>query len=263
LNEIPGASCRLCAGPLRRSFSLRVLGRHEVAYLECQSCHSLQTEPPYWLPEAYRTNLAPLDTGAAQRVLNSHAASLIVCKTMGFRNVVDFGGGDGLLCRLLRDYGINCFVEDKYASDGYAQGFSTPNFATPDLILAFEVLEHLENPVSEIPALFDRKPAAILASTELYRGQGAEWWYLTPETGQHVFFYSAEGLKRMARQHDYRLWFIGRYILFVRSALDSSLRRRLLEILCNRVTIRFARAALSLIPNRGTERDFEALKLSA
>jgi len=56
------------------------------------------------------------------------------------------GIGDGLLCRLLRDYNVNCYVKDKYAVATYGQGFSELDFATPNLLLAFEVLEHFAAP---------------------------------------------------------------------------------------------------------------------
>ncbi len=132
--------CRLCEGPLIWTFNSVVLRKHDVAYYECQECKSLQTENPYWLDEAYHSSLSPLDTGAAQRVLRNLAAAFAVSKLFRINNAVDVGGGDGLLCRFLRDYGINCFMTDKYATPAYAQGFTNPDFESPDLIFGFEVL---------------------------------------------------------------------------------------------------------------------------
>src|SRR5690349_10770988 len=134
------ALCRLCDGTIELQFRLQVLGQFDVGYFRCQRCHSLQTERPYWLEQAYRANnLSNLDTGAAQRNLHNLAACWSIAKLLRLRNVLDVGGGDGLLCRLLRDYELNCFVRDKYASPTYAQGFDEPDFAQPDMIVAFEV----------------------------------------------------------------------------------------------------------------------------
>mgnify|MGYP001320862266 CR=1 FL=1 len=63
-------------------------------------------------------------------------------KFFGLKNVIDFGGGEGLLCRMLRDYGANCYVMDKYREPTYGEGFTEPDFKSPDLLLAFELLEH-------------------------------------------------------------------------------------------------------------------------
>jgi hypothetical protein len=56
--------------------------------------------------------LSYLDTGRAQRNLSDLAVCFFVSKLYKLKNIIDFGGGDGLLCRFLRDYGLNCFVKD-------------------------------------------------------------------------------------------------------------------------------------------------------
>src|SRR5688572_10641672 len=128
-------ACRLCGEHVAFVFLLKVLRSYDVSYYRCQHCGSLQTERPYWLEEAYRkNNLSILDTGAAQRNINNLAACYAVSKLLKAANVIDVGGGDGLLCRLLRDYEINCFVKDKYASPTYAQGYTEPDFKVPDLL---------------------------------------------------------------------------------------------------------------------------------
>ena len=45
-------------------------------------------------------------------------------------------------CAGCRDYDLNCYVKDKYATPTYAQGFTDQDFSVPDLIIGFEVLEH-------------------------------------------------------------------------------------------------------------------------
>ena len=61
------------------------------------------------------------------------------------KNVLDIGGGDGLFCRIMRDHFINCFSQDKFSKNIYAQHFEKPKFDNADLLTSFEVIEHLSN----------------------------------------------------------------------------------------------------------------------
>ena len=253
-------SCRLCGGDLRLEFSLRVLDKYDVDYLKCSNCDSLQTERPYWIQEAYTSNLSVLDTGAAQRNLANLAAAYSVSRLLRLNDVVDFGGGDGLLCRLLRDYGVNCFVNDRYASATYARGFTTPSFLRPGILLAFEVFEHFEDPCSDLKALFDTEPHAILASTEIYSGQGPEWWYFAPQTGQHLFFYSEKALHLIAESHDYTLLICSGRLLFLRQGLAGRTKGYFARILLQKHLLRLTSAAMRLLPASGVSNDFNALR---
>ncbi|MBK8108789.1 MAG: hypothetical protein IPK42_25465 [Betaproteobacteria bacterium] len=147
-------ACRLCGGAITPAFSTRVLGRYTVRYGLCGQCRSLQSESPYWLAEAYSRNLSSLDTGAAQRNLRNLAASYAVARIYAAHNLLDLGGGDGLLCRLLRDTGLNCHVRDRYAQPTYAQGFDRPDFEVPDMVTAFEIFEHLPEPAVDLAEFF-------------------------------------------------------------------------------------------------------------
>lgn len=253
--------CRLCGGPTAWQFSRLVLNRHDVGFFKCTTCHSLQTQQPYWLDEAYEHNLAALDTGAAQRNLTNLGAAVMTATTLRLRNILDFGGGDGLLCRLLRDYGFNCFLSDKYATATYAQAFTAPDFQRPDLVLAFEVFEHFANPAEDLEAVFALKPTALLATTELFRDQGATWWYLTPETGQHVFFYSPKAARVVAERYGYRVFVSGSYLVFIAKERSASLRELFLRAGLNRFGVRLLRTLLVAGPAPGREKDFEKLRL--
>jgi len=251
-------ACRLCGGALLERFGLTVLRKHTVRYHECQFCGSLQTEPPHWLEEAYASNLSDLDTGSGQRNLTNLAACFLVSRIFRANDVIDFGGGDGLLCRLLRDYAINCFVRDKHAAASYAQGFTQADFAVPQMLIAFEVMEHFAEPKVEWEQLFALGPRVLLASTTLYRRQGKDWWYLSPESGQHIFFYSERALQWIAQQHDCRVLVSGTFILFVRQSECSGMRLLLARLALNRYLCRLARAFIVLLPTPGVWADREA-----
>ncbi|MGF6093783.1 class I SAM-dependent methyltransferase [Pseudomonas sp. 18175] len=247
--------CRLCFGPLEKKFSQVILQKYDVKYYQCDRCGSLQTERPYWLDEAYSNkNLSSLDTGAAQRNMHNMAAVYAIAKLFGAKNAMDVGGGDGLLCRLLRDYEINCYVNDKYASPAYAQGFTVPDYTTPDIVLGFEVMEHFASPASDMEMLFKYQSNIILLSTELYTNQLEDWWYLVPDSGQHVFFYSKQSLQVLAEKYNYVVLNSGGFILFIRN--DASVfKKTLAKCLLKTRICRILKVLMGLLPAHGVAKD--------
>jgi hypothetical protein len=254
------AACRLCEGHLLPKFTGIVLHEYKVQYFECDRCGSLQTEVPYWLDDAYQSSRSSLDTGAVQRNLQNLAAAYLISKLFGVRDALDFGGGDGLLCRLLRDYNVNCYVKDKYAVPTYSQGFSEPDFAAPNLVLAFEVLEHFATPAKELEVLFQLRPKVLLASTGIYNQQREDWWYLASETGQHVFFYSEKAVQMIAERFGYSSLLSGGFVLFVRKPDHSTLKSIFARILLSRVVCRLLRGLILIMPAPGAWRDHLSAK---
>ena len=53
--------------------------------------------------------------------------------------VLDWGGGDGLLVRLLRDAGLDAYHHDRYADNLYAAGFEGDPTKRYSMVTAFEV----------------------------------------------------------------------------------------------------------------------------
>jgi len=248
--------CRLCNGMLTKLYSLKVLSKYNVNYYKCGDCKSLQTETPYWLDEAYSNkNLSYFDTGAIQRNLNNLAACLTISKLYKLKNVIDIGGGDGLFCRLLRDYNINCYVKDKYATPTYAQGFTEQNFSIPDLVIGFEVLEHFPNPNKDLDTLFSYTPKVLLLSTVIYTNENNDWWYLDPKSGQHVFFYSKQALEKIASKYNYNLIIIGSHILFIKHI--SKLKDIAAKFLLKKRIVHLIKAFVVLLPTPGVLRDHQ------
>jgi hypothetical protein len=252
--------CRLCGGAVARKFELTVLGAHRVGYSACEACGSLQSERPYWLHEAYAQSLSALDTGAGQRNLHNFALCYVLQRVFRVKTAVDVGGGDGLLCRLLRDLGVDAYVDDKYATPSYAQGFTRPGFAAPDLAIAFEVVEHFANPGEEWAALFALRARVWIVSTARYAGEGPDWWYLAPESGQHVFFYSERALRELGTRHGLETLVLGEHILYARPDELTLWRRRLLRLLFRPGLRRVIRALAVAAPTPGAWRDHLAMK---
>lgn len=222
--------CRLCGGEASHRFTLSLLGR-AVGYFNCAACGSLETEPPTWLAEAYawRPDRPNFDVGAAQRTLTNAGAVYATARLLGLKRLLDFGGGDGFLCRLMRDYGWDAYVHEPFGQLRYASDFAADLAPGFDLVSAFEVLEHLSDPAAELGRVLECQPTAVLATTRLYSGQGADWDYLAPEGGQHVFFYSERGLRDFVRGFGYAMAVIDGHLLFCRGGLPTGWRMAVLR----------------------------------
>jgi SAM-dependent methyltransferase len=109
---------------------------------------------------------------------------------------------------MLLNGGYDAWMADPYVPTP----FFAPERMIPDLadvpagsfdaVTAFEVLEHLPDP---LPTLRDLrrvlKPDGVMVvSTEIYRPgvHGPDWHYLSCEAGQHVMFWTREGFRRLA-----------------------------------------------------------------
>lgn len=241
-------SCRLCGAATSKAFCGRILEKYEISYFECDRCHSLQTERPYWLSEAYSGHhLATADTGAVMRGLNCQAILYAVARVLRFgrsARILDFGGGNGLLCRLLRDCGFEAEVADAYAINDFAQGFEDDGEPFP-IICAFEVAEHFSNPMEDMSHIFGRNPALVCLGTETYNGQDPSWWYLSPASGQHLFFYSHDGMASLASRYGYSYFRTGNIHLFL-NRLFTRAETALLGYFLRDRRLKWTRAYLAL-----------------
>ena len=250
-------TCRLCGAGTTWAFNGVMLSKYEVAYHTCTGCGSLQTEPPHWLNEAYSDPTARIDPGAARRTLDCFVLVDIVARLFKCRTLLDFGGNTGFLCRLLRDRGYSAYSFDRHVTPTYVPQFVGSPADRYDLLSAFEVIEHFDHPASELDQIFAARPKIVLASTELYLGQAADWWYLAPAEGQHVFFYSRRAIGLIAARYGYDVMIGTRFLLFSRAPL-TMLQRAVLKSLRSRVLQIIGGFSL-MRRGAGAERDFADL----
>lgn len=213
--------CPVCNAAMSKVFHARLLGKYDADYFHCTQCGLLRTEAPYWLDDAYSDAIALTDTGLVQR--NNHiAARLAPLLYFCFEPdgaYLDVAGGYGMLVRLMRDHGFDHYWEDKYCANLMARGFEADRTAKPFCALtAFEVLEHVHEPMEFIDHLFESyRSRTLIFSTELYAGAKppeSSWWYYAFETGQHVCFYQHRTWERIAGHLGLRFFsFNGLHIL--------------------------------------------------
>ena len=206
--KIDTIKCRLCENDTVFKFTEKILNKLDIKFYECIKCNSLLTEEPFWLNEAYKDWNTEYDTGLFSRVEKSSLISLIICKMFNLKNVLDIGGGDGLFCRIMRDHFINCFSQDKFAKNIYAQHFEKPKFDNPDLLTSFEVIEHFSHPSKEFNNMLKLNPKMVLLTTTIYKDQDKTWNYLELNTGQHIFFYSKKSLELISEKYNYNVLFL-------------------------------------------------------
>jgi hypothetical protein len=220
--------CRLCGAEAKLYGRQTILGKYRVAYYECAGCGSLQTEQPYWLDEAYRVQGLGMDVGACQRCLDLSLEVSACLTVLGFdpkAGYLDYGAGLGLFARMMRDRGWNFFAYDKFIAPFFMDRFRG---ALADrkwnALTAFEVFEHLVSPAEEIALLLRADADIVFFTTQTWHGEGLDWWYIVPQGGQHVFFYSEKALRGVAEKQGYVLLELGGVKAFVHQRLAGALR---------------------------------------
>jgi hypothetical protein len=200
--------CKVCRGAdINFVFNTKILGQYPAHLLECAACgFQYFHDARIWLGEAYTTPIANTDTGIVRRSLNIHrviSSFLSISNARG--EVLDWGSGSGLLVRLLRDDGHDCYGFEPFTVPVLAAGHTYKEEKAVlaehsyRAIVAIEVVEHLVD-----PAVFFQKALAhtdtLMFSTELVdrAKNGNDWWYYSSETGQHISFYTEKSLAHLA-----------------------------------------------------------------
>jgi len=208
-----GNRCPLCNSERQQVFNTVLLKRHAVDYYYCNSCGLLQTETPWWLEEAYTEAIADADTGliARNQGIARKLAALLYCCFDRQGHYIDSAGGYGMLTRLMRDIGFDFYWHDDYCRNLFARGFEADKLSgAVSAVTAFEVLEHVQDPLQFLShCLQENTASTIIFSTELFRGDPpapSDWWYYTPDTGQHISFYQRRTLEMLASKLSLRLY---------------------------------------------------------
>jgi hypothetical protein len=203
-----GSPCSVCGEQALPFATATVLRTHTAQYAHCRACGLVQAIEVDWLEEAYANPIASEDLGLVARCQQLSRLVTGFVRLEGLSGpCLDFAGGYGLLTRMLRDRGLEFRHHDPYTQNVFAEGFED---AQPSgryaLITAVEVLEHLEHPIAWLRTMAEHTDLLLLSTHVLPEGppRPDEWWYYTPETGQHITFFAERTFTRAAQQLGWR-----------------------------------------------------------
>lgn len=201
--------CRVCESTLEPFDEGMILGRIRAQYYRCPACGLVALPSPTWLDEAYDDAISHGDIGLLRRcrIMANISTAVIRAERIGKGTFLDWAGGYGALTRMMRDRGLDFRHHDDFAKNIFAQGFEDPGNIRYDLITAFEVVEHLEDPYASLAPLAERTDR-LLFSTLLLPSptpKVEDWWYYAGFTGQHITFHTPRSLTILADRLDFRL----------------------------------------------------------
>jgi hypothetical protein len=211
-------ACKICGANSPFFGNAPVLRKFQVSYFRCSNCSFIQTEAPYWLDEAYSSAIAKQDVGIMQRNLLNRELTTALLKLVlpDVTRCLDYGAGHGIFVRLMRDRGFEFRWYDRHASNDYARGFEYEASQPCGLLTAFEVLEHLTEPIADLAAMMNIAENVFVSTLLVPEPvpKLSDWWYFLPSTGQHISFYTRSSLELLAQRFGRHLLSHGPYHLF-------------------------------------------------
>jgi len=197
--------CKICSSVAKKIFITKILNKYDATYYHCIQCGFLQTEKPFWLEEAYRKPINISDTGLLSRnlFLAEKTAVLLYFLFNLPGKFLDYGGGYGILTRLMRDFGFDFYWHDPHVQNLFSKHFEyQENIGNIELITSFESFEHFSDPLIEIEKIINISSNIFFSTIILPSPVPApeKWWYYAFEHGQHIAFYSVETLQFIAKK---------------------------------------------------------------
>jgi len=119
--------------------------------------------------------------------------------------VLDYGGGNDVLCAVLRANGFR----EAVTYDPMVPQHSHRPEGKFDLVTCFETLEHLPDPISGIAQIVEcvAEPGAVFYSTLTqpadFDKHGMSWWYVGPRNG-HISIFTKQSLVVAWGRHGFK-----------------------------------------------------------
>ncbi|MES2380611.1 MAG: class I SAM-dependent methyltransferase [Bacteroidota bacterium] len=200
--------CKICNNNSENIFTSKILKKYDVSFFQCTQCKFIQTENPYWIEESYQNALNLSDTGLILRnqIFSKGLTPFLFFNFKPEDTFLDYAGGYGIFTRMMRDIGFNFYWIDKYAGNLASRGFEHTPSNNYKALTAFEVFEHLVDPLKEIEEMLQYADT-IIFSTQLIPDvlPNLDWWYYGFNHGQHIAFYHKNSLQFIAKKYNLNL----------------------------------------------------------
>ena len=184
--------CPICQS-LATHFSTLVI-RDDICgdYKICNSCGFIFADNPVWLAGSFTDTLNSLDIGSVDRcnIVADFVEVLLKSLKKDNPKVLDWGGGYGLLTRILRDRGVNCSHYDPFVEPLFTKNIKLLPNTKFDLVVLSEVMLHMTDPVGTLSELLKISKRIMFTAVIAPPDVTPEWWYFMPETGQHITIFS-------------------------------------------------------------------------
>ena len=184
-----------------------------IGYHRCATCGLIFTVAfDRFTPDEFRTHIyndgyPAVDPDYLERRPRANASMIqTIFGASPQLRILDYGGGNGLLCRVLRENGF----ANAFSFDPFDAGSASRPDGKFELIACFEVLEHTPTPRQTLVDMtsFLAPGGIILASTLLQPDNigevGMSWWYIAPRNG-HVTLYSRPALEALIARAGLRM----------------------------------------------------------
>lgn len=205
---------KITGGETEKIFIATILNKYNVGYFKCKETGFIQTEEPFWLEEAYSSAITKLDIGLASRneELRDKTVKILFENFDTSKKFLDYSGGYGLFTRMMRDKGFDFYHTDPYCKNIFAEFFDLadlPQGQKFELVTAFEVFEHLPDPMAEVEKISNLADSILFSTILLPKptiSSVEDWWYFIPETGQHVALYTEQALATLGAKFGYNFY---------------------------------------------------------
>jgi SAM-dependent methyltransferase len=184
-----------------------------IYYRRCAGCGFLFTDAfDDWSDDQFKAHIYNSDYLAVDPEYNEkrpRVAAEIVFKVWAEHRaqtrVLDFGGGNDVLCSVLRAKGFP--VAETY--DPMVPKYARRPDGKFDLVTCFETFEHLSDPNAAIAQMLEcvTETGLVFYSTLVQPADfgkfGLNWWYVGPRNG-HISIFTREALSIAWGRHGYK-----------------------------------------------------------
>lgn len=177
---------------------------------DCRFCHApwmAGWSHAQFSERIYNSDYALVDPDYLDARPRANAQSLLATFGKAGKTIrhLDYGGGAGLMSRLLGEAGWHSSSYDPFVQ----KAVDPASLGRFDLITVYEVFEHVPDPVALVATLASLLSSdgivlfsTVLNDSQIVAGQRLQWWYAAPRNG-HISLYSGKSLAVLGATQDF------------------------------------------------------------